>query len=211
MSTIHTHIFDRVCRKGRGKVFVSKDFLDLGRRDAVDQALSRLAKAGSIQRLGRGLYYCPRVNPRLGVPLPPDPDDVAAALGRKTGSRVAPSGAVAANRLGLTTQVPAKPVYLTDGRGGNVQVGDTTFVVKHVAPKGLPAGHPTTAAVVGALRYLGKDAVDDRVIGRLRSVLSAKDRQRLLSDARYTTDWITDVVRRVASPDVPPEEGLTNG
>ena len=102
MHTVHLSILDRIRTKARGKVFATKDFLDLGSRDAVDQALSRLAKAGELRRLGRGLYYYPRTNLRLGLELPPDPDEVAFALARRTGTRVTPSGALAANRLGLS-------------------------------------------------------------------------------------------------------------
>lgn len=200
MKIVQPTIADRIHRDGRGKVFISKDFLALGGRAAVDQSLSRLAKAGVIQRLGRGLYYYPRRNARLGVQLPPDPDEVAAALGRKTGSRVVPSGAVAANRLGLTTQVPANPVYLTDGRGGKFQIGGTMFVLKRVAPKELPHGSPISVAIVQALRHLGKDAIDEQLISRLRGALFSRDRRKLLEDARYTTDWIAEVVRRVALP-----------
>jgi len=116
MSTIQDTILDRIRGQGRGKVFTPKDFLDLGSRDAADQSLSRLVRGGEVQRLGRGLYHYPRINERLGIPLGPDFDEIAEALARQTGSRVVPSGAVAANRLGLSTQVPAKPVYLTDGR-----------------------------------------------------------------------------------------------
>jgi hypothetical protein len=75
------------------------------------------------------------------------PDDIAAALGRQTGSRVAPSGALAANRLGLSTQVPARPVYLTDGRTRQVRAGDRIFVLKHVPPKNCPrAGAPARSS-----------------------------------------------------------------
>jgi hypothetical protein len=176
--------------------------LDLGSREAVDQALSRLAKAYTIQRLGRGLYCFPQVNKRLGISIPPDVDEIADALGRQTGSRIAPSGATAANRLGLSTQVPAKPVYLTDGRSRQVKVGNFVIVVKHVAPKELPIGSRTSATVLQALRHLGKDAVDTVVLGKIRKVLPPKQLSQLIQDAKYTTDWIADAVRRIASKDV---------
>src|SRR5580692_10942164 len=158
MNAIQDEIIDRIREKGRGKVFTPKDFLDLGSRDAADQSLSRLVKGGEIQRLGRGLYHYPRVNERLGIPLGPDLDEIAEALARQTGSRVVPSGAVAANRLGLSTQVPAKPVYLTDGRSRQVHVGNVVFEVKHVPPKELPVGCRTSAMVFQALRHLGQVA-----------------------------------------------------
>jgi hypothetical protein len=197
MSTIQNEIIDRIRGQGRGKVFTPKDFLDLGSRDAADQSLSRLVKGGEIQRLGRGLYHYPRVNERLGIPLGPDLDEIAEALARQTGSRVVPSGAVAANRLGLSTQVPAKPVYLTDGRTRQVRIGNTIFQLRHAAPKEFPVGCRTSAMVFQALRHLGQVAVDDQVVSQLRRALSSEQLKELLRDARYTTDWIATVVRQV--------------
>jgi hypothetical protein len=198
MSTIQDDILDRIRRIDRGKVFTPKDFLDLGSRDAADQSLSRLVRSGEIQRLGRGLYHYPRVNERLGIPIGPDPDEIAEALGRQTGSRVLPSGAAAANRLGLSTQVPAKPVYLTDGRSRQVRIGGIVFQIRHTAPKELSTASRTSAMVFQALRHLGQAAVDEQVIARLRRALSSDQRQELLRDARYTTGWIAAVVRQVA-------------
>ena len=208
MSTIQDHILKRIRRQGRGRIFIPKDFLDLASRDAADQSLSRLVKSGEIQRLGRGLYQYPRMNERLGIPLGPDLDEIADALGRQTGSRVVPSGAVAANRLGLSTQVPAKPVYLTDGRTRQVQIGGTVIQIRHAAPKELPVGSRTSAMVFQALRHLGREAVDNQVIARLRRGLSPEQRQELLRDARYTTDWIAMAVRRVAQDE---EELVSHG
>jgi len=127
----------------------------------------------------------------------PSAGDIAGALARQTGSRIAPSGALAANQLGLSTQVPAKNVYLTDGRSREVRVGSQVFSMKHVAPKELPIGSPLSAAIFQALRYLGHGSIDDDVISRLRRRLSAKQQRELLQDARYTTGWIGDAVRRI--------------
>lgn len=198
MGTIQEAVHDRIRGQGRGKVFTPKDFLDLGSRDAADQSLSRLAKSGDILRLSRGLYYYPQVNQRLGIPLGPDLDEIADALARQTGSRVVPSGAVAANRLGLSTQVPAKPLYLSDGRTRQVKVGNTTIQIRHASPKELPVGSRASAMVFQALRHLGQSAVDDRVISQIRRSLSADQRRGLLQDARYTTDWIAAIVRQIA-------------
>jgi hypothetical protein len=208
MNAIQDKILDRIRTQGRGKVFIPKDFLDLGSRAAADQSLSRLVRGGEIARLGRGLYHSPQMNERLGIPLAPDLDEIADALGRQTGSRVVPSGAVAANRLGLSTQVPAKPVYLTDGRTRQVRIGSTVIQLRHAAPKELPVGSRTSAMVFQALRHLGQAAVDDQVIARLRRSLSPEQRQDLLRDARYTTDWIAAVVRQVAQDE---EEAVSHG
>jgi len=207
-TSMQDKIVERLRRQAQGKVFTPKDFLDLGSRESVDQALSRLAKAETVQRLGRGLYCYPKINKRLGIIISPDVDEIASALARQTGSRIAPSGAMAANRLGLSTQVPAKPVYLTDGRSRKVRIGNFLIVVKHVAPKELPVGNQISATVLQALRYLGKEAIDSTVINRIRKALLPKYRSKLLLDSKYTTDWIADAVRKIAGDQV---KAINNG
>ena len=206
--TVEDQLSKRLRRRGRGTVFTPKDFLDLSSREAVAQALVRLTEAQTLKRLGRGLYYYPKVNKRLGIAIPPDPDEIADALARQTGSRIAPSGATAANRLGLSTQVPAKPVYLTDGQSRRIRTSDLVVELKHVAPKELPIGRRTSATVLQALRHLGKDAIDQATVNQIRKALTPKQRSRLLHDARYTTDWIADAVRKIAAPD---DEANTHG
>lgn len=198
MNAAHSQILDRVQRARPGSVFTPKDFLDLASRDAADQALSRLARSGAIKRLARGLYYTPKHNPLLGIDVPPDLDEIAAALGRQTGSRIVPSGAVAANQLGLSTQVPAKPVYFSDGRSRTVRVGQYTVQIKHAQPKDLPAGTPKTALVIQALRFLGKDAITDEVIQTIHNVLTIDERKHLIDDSKYARDWLRQAVRRTS-------------
>lgn len=193
-----TTVRDAIQSGGRGKVFTSKDFLDVGSRDAIDQALSRLTRGGDIKRIGRGLYYYPRMNHRLGISLSPDADDVAQALARQTGTRIAPSGAVAANKLGLTTQVPGRLVYLTDGYSRQVKAAGLEFSFRRVAPKDFPPGAEASALVFQALRYVGREAVTDEVLRRLKSSLPARVRKKLLGDARYITGWVHELVRWLA-------------
>ncbi|MCL2646090.1 MAG: type IV toxin-antitoxin system AbiEi family antitoxin domain-containing protein [Phycisphaerales bacterium] len=199
MDTARNMIFDQVRTAGRGQVFTPKDFLDAGSRYATDQALSRLAHTGELQRLGRGLYYYPRINTKLGIPVAPDVDKIAQAIGRRTGSRMVPSGAVAANLFGLSTQVPAKFSYLTDGRSRRLQVGNLEIQIKHVTPKELPPGSQTSAMVFQALRHLGREAVDANVIAKFRAALSVNQKRELLQDARYTTGWIANVVQQIVT------------
>jgi hypothetical protein len=199
MDSIQKKVLARMRRLSAGKVHTSKDFLDLGSRAAVDQALSRLATHKAIKRLGRGLYHIPKMNPTLGIELSPDMDAVAQAIARKTGSRVVPSGAVAANWLGLSTQVPAKPVYLTDGKSRSIRVGSTVFTMKHVSPRDLPLGSPTSAMVFQALRHIGKDSIGEDTVMHLRKRLPAEDQRKLLKDLWYVTGWIAEIVRKVCN------------
>jgi hypothetical protein len=199
MQSVSDKILARIRRRGRGLAFSSKDFLDIGSRASADQTLSALTKAGEIRRITRGIYDYPRVNPELGGQLSPDYDSVAHAIARKNGVRIEPSGAWSANLLGLSAQVPAKIVYLSNGTSRTYQVGRQTIAFRRVGPKELlPKSGPSTL-VVQAIRYLGQDHVDDSVVDQLRDRLSPSERKALLRDARYSADWIYEVVKRIAA------------
>ncbi len=206
MWTVQVRILTRMRRRGRGRIFVPKDFLDDAGREAVDQALARLVRSGEVERLGRGLYMLARPGHDGRISPAPDPDEVAAALARQTGCRPTPSGALAASRLGFCAPPEQELLYLTDGRSRRVRVGAAVFVFKHVPPKELPVGRTTSATVFQALRHLGREAVDDDVVMRLRDALTPKRRRDLLKDARYASGWIAEVARRVA--DEPIEAAL---
>ena len=197
MKSLQQMILHRLRTAATGSVHTPKDFLDLGSRAAVDQTLSRLVRAGQLQRAGRGLYHVPQVNRRFGISIPPDVDQLATALARKTRSRILPSGAAAANQLGLSTQVPAKAVYLTDGRSRRVRVGACDIQFKHVAQGHFNVRHRSSALVFQALRYLGKAAVGDRTLRVLRAALTPAQRRALREDARYAPAWVAGVVRRL--------------
>lgn len=198
MDSVQSRVLNRMRRRPR-KVHISKDFLEVGSRAAVDLALFRLVKNNVIRRAGRGLYYIPRINPRLGINLVPDIQEVALALARRTGSRVVASGAVAANSLGLSTQVPAKPVYLTDGRTRRVRVGNTVIFFRHTPPKDLPLGSAMSAMVFQALRHLGRKAVGAETVARIRRRLSPLERRRLLRETHHVTDWVAATVRNIST------------
>ncbi len=170
-------ILKKIRRKGRGYVFTPKDFLNLGSRAAVDQAVARLARSGKIRRLRRGLYDYPRVSPRLGV-LSASPDGVAHAMARRTNGKLLPSGAQAANAFGLSTQVPARPVFITDGPTKRVQVGSQTVLLRHASPRFFLKDRDAALAVQ-AIRYLGSASLDQTAIGKLSKALSPRSRAAL--------------------------------
>lgn len=197
MQSIAVNVVKRIKRKGRGSVFVPKDFLDLGSRAAVDQALSRLARKETIRRLSRGVYDYPRQHKRLGV-LSPSVDAVAKAVADRDGSKLQISGARAANMLGLSTQVPAKHIYLTDGQTRDIRAGNRTVSLRHAAPRNLIGAGQAVGVVFQALRYLGKNGVDDHAIGSLHRKLSQPDRIALAKAAKHMPVWMQDVVQQIS-------------
>jgi hypothetical protein len=182
-----------------GYVFTPADFLDLGPRNAIDLALSRSARAGTIRKLARGLYDYPRQDPRLGL-LSAGTDDIANALKDRESSRIQAAGAHAANVLGLSDQVPVRAVFLTDGRSRKVQLGRRQIVLKHTTPKQMATAGRISGTVIQALRWLGKRHVNDRTIAALRRRLSDTNKQQLLDDVRYAPAWVADIMRSVAQP-----------
>ena len=126
-------------------------------------------------------------------------DQAAQALARKFLWTILPEGSLAANQLGLSRQVPAKLVYLSDGPTKKVRVGNRTIHFKHARPKQLSAANRMSGLVIQALRYLGRVDLDDEVIERLRERLSSEEKAALLEDARYGTDWIYEVAQKIAS------------
>jgi hypothetical protein len=198
MQTMRDHIVTRIERLGAGKAFSAKDFLDIASRTTIDVTLASLTLSGKIRRIRRGLYDMPKVNPALGGKLSPDIDEAARAIARRQQSKIVPDGAWAANLLGLSTQVPAKITYLTDGPNKEVLIGRRSIHFKHARPKAIAKLDGKFALVVQALRYLGKVGVGSNEIETLRSSLSATEKRRLVKDTRYGADWIYDVAKRIA-------------
>ncbi len=198
MQTKRDQIAARIHRFGIGKAFSAKDFLDLASRTIIDVTLAALTHDGKIRRVRRGLYDRPNINPSLGGVLTPDIDEVARAIARKLRWKIVPDGAWAANLLGLSTQVPSKIIYLTDGANKEVPIGQRIIYFKHARPKAIAGLDGKFALVVQALRHLGREGVGTQEIATLRLALSQAEKSRLLKDTRFGADWIYDVAKQLA-------------
>jgi hypothetical protein len=195
---ITSKIKQRIIGKGRGAIFAPSDFLDIGSRASVDQALSRLADQGVIRRLTRGLYDYPKKSPRFGY-LSPSAGDIAKAVARKDNQVLQPSPAMAANQLGLSTQVPSKPTYMTDGPTRTKTIGRQVIQFRNASSKTLVGAGQKTGAVFQALRYVGKGRVDDQVIGKLARSLDDKDRALLSKQSTHVPAWMHPVVQQIVA------------
>ncbi len=194
--TMENMITSRIYGKHRGWVFTPIHFLDLGSRAAIDQTLGRLSKAGAIRRLARGLYDYPVKHSNLGD-LPPNYDRIAQALAGRDNLKIQPSGAYAANLLGLTEQVPAKIVFLTDGPNRKVQIDKRTIILKRTTPKNMATAGHISGMVIQALRHLSKNNVTDKMIQILNRKLAKSDKRQLISDLRYAPTWIGTIFRKL--------------
>src|ERR1700681_3161483 len=186
--------------RGRGSVFVPADFLDLGSREAIGIALHRLARKGTIRRLDRGVYDFPKEHPVLGQ-LSPSAEAVARALAGRDRTRLQPAGAYAANALGLSEQVPAKAVFLTDGPTRTVKIGPTTIQLRRTTARNMAAAGRLSGLLIQALRERGKVHMPPEPPAHLKRPLPADKRRELIRDLRLAPIWMHPIFRE------PAEEG----
>ena len=157
----------------------------------------RHTRAGTIRQFARGLYDYPRQDPLLGT-LSPAVDGITRAVAGRDATRLQPSGAYAANLLGLSDQVPMRIVMLTDGPTRKVVLGKLQITLRRTTPRNMATAGRVSGTVIQALRWLGRRYVDDRMVRMLRSRLSPADKRQLLKDIRYAPAWIAEAMRKVA-------------
>jgi hypothetical protein len=201
---------ERMVRRSPFGVWTPPDFVDLGPRDAVDQALHRLTRAGVIRRITRGLYDKPGFNQLTEKPTNPDPRAVVDALARRDQARMMVDGITAANDLGLSDAVPARIIIHTDARLKNLDLGGITIEFRKTAPSKLYwAGRPAMR-VVQALWWLKDMLAGDapRVRKRLASIFADPVHgPAIVADLHrgFSTlpAWMQDVLREIAAIEAP--------
>ena len=174
-----------------GTPLAAKGLLHLGNRAAIDQALSRLTREGKLMRSGRGLYVR-LIESRFGTRAP-SPEKVVTEEARVRGEIIAPHGAAAANRLGLTTQVPMGTVYLTSGRSRRLKLGAQSIELKHVPRWQLTNAHRPSGEVVRALAWAGRSEAPE-ALARIKRQLSAEVREELVASRTALPEWLAQAI-----------------
>ena len=190
-------IKDRINKSEIGTVFVATDFVDISDKTSINTYLTRLDEEKLLQRIMRGVYYKPEYNDFLGEYVVPEPDAVAHALARNFGWTIVPCGDTALNLLGLSTQIPAAWVYVSDGTYKEYTYEQTTIKFKRTTNKEISKLSYKTALVVQALKALGKDNVDDTVLTKLKNNLTDSEKQALLTEAKAATSWIYEYIKLI--------------
>lgn len=196
VQSIDDKVISRVYGHQRGWTFSKNDFLDIGGDAAIRKVLSRLEEKGTIRRVLRGVYDYPRMSTLLKEPMGPDLDQLADALARKSGWRIQPSENTALNLLGLSTQVPAQSVYLSDGPGKSFEVGNRQLVFKKRRLKESGFKLRESELVVQALKSLGKERVNAQICQKLAEQWTPAFWQKILRDTKTAPAWVCDVIRK---------------
>jgi hypothetical protein len=194
MTQLVRHILADADQLPEGGVFSPKEFLHLGSRAAVDQTFTRLVKEKKLLRVGRGLYTLP-VQGRFGT-RPPSPERLIAALAKKTGETVVSHGAAAANRLGLTTQVPIREIFLTSGRSRTLWLGSRVLKIKHAPPWQLLLGESSGGVLLRALAWLGPEQAEE-IMPQVHDMIPAKEWEAVTAVRSELPGWLAKTVSRV--------------
>ena len=197
MQSTENKVISRIYGKGRGWAFFKNDFVDLGSANTVDLVLHRLLKKGKIRRVIRGVYDYPKYSKLLEQDLSPDIDQVAQALARKHGWEIQISGNTALNVLGLSTQVPTKYLYFSDGKSKVYQIGNIELEFKKTALKDIGFKYPESVLVVQAIKALSIKKLTEKQKQTIFNYFRPEKHERILKDTKYTTSWVYEVIKSV--------------
>ena len=200
-NSIDSQIARQVQQSVPGTVFTPNVFALLGSRAAIDKALQRLVARGELRRLSRGLYDKPRYDELLGT-LWPTVDAVVQALVGKDMLRTQPAGVYAANMLGMSEQVPAKIVFLTDGISRTVKAGPMLISFKRTTPRQMAAAGRLSGLLIQAFKSLGAPHITPARIERLRQSIPAAERAQVLQDIALAPAWMRPFLRQLAQVDL---------
>lgn len=193
--SVEHQVLHKIKTEKRGTIFFVENFLFAGNAKAVNKALERLTDKGEITRIATGIYTRPKKSMLLGYTTP-TVEKIAAAIAKRDKARIVPTGSFALNALGLSTQVPLKAVYLTDGAARTIKIGKRTIQFKKTTPKNLSAKGSVSNLVIQALKAIGKDKVSIDEERKILEVLRKEKLEHLEHDILLAPEWIRKIMRK---------------
>jgi Family of unknown function (DUF6088) len=199
MQTIDDKLFIKIKKAKGGSLFFIDNFLAFGSIKAVSKALERLVTKGDLSRVARGIYARQIIDPIIG-PINPTTEAIALAISKRDKARLIPTGVMALNVLGLSTQVPLNVVYLTDGSARKIIIGKRKIVFKKTSPKNLATIGKISGLVIQALKTIGKDKVEEYEMAIILNHLAKEEPLRLNHDIALAPEWIRIIMRKAKRP-----------
>jgi len=186
----------KIKRLKQGAIVFTEDFQEYGSPDAVKVALHRLNKKGILVSLARGIYAKPKFSKLLNKEMLPGAEEVAKAIAKRDKAKIIPTGVFALNALGLSTQLPLKLVYLTDGSPRKINIGNQTIYFKKTTPKNLALKGNISKLVVQALKEKGKNKATTQELKKIQNLLLKEDKQDLKHDIAIAPQWIAELMAK---------------
>jgi hypothetical protein len=174
----------------KGDIFFISDFTELGSYEAIRKTLQRLTTEDEIGRIAKGVYFLPKKHERFGI-ISPHAEQIAEAIAKRDKARIIPTGITALHKLGLSTQIPLKAVYLTDGSARQIEVGNQTIQFKKTNPKNLSIDHLLSNLIIQALKAIGEGNVTEGQIEQINKIINDSQEQELIyKNLRNAPVWM---------------------
>jgi predicted transcriptional regulator of viral defense system len=191
--SVKKKILQRMEAGKEGQIYFSEDFIDIANNEQVRLALSRLAKDGEVIRLGHGIYVYPKTDPLLGK-VRPSLADIAQAIAQRDKIAIKPTGAYALNRIGLSTQVPMKVVFLTNGDSRTIKIGKNTIQFRKTSSKKMAYQGEVSPLIIQSLEEIGKEGLTPAITEHLRQLLNKEDFQIVRENLKLAPRWIAETL-----------------
>ncbi len=190
---VENKVAETLTKLQKGSILFVDDFLDFGNSESIKKALFRLKEKGLLIRVAHGIYLYPKKDKDLGV-LYPSAEEIAIAIAKRDKARIIPTGIQALNKLGLSTQIPLKVVFLTDGAARSIKIGKRTITFKKASPKNLLAKGEISGLAIQALKSIGQNKIEDDVLIKLVAILKKERKENILHDAKLAPAWINKIL-----------------
>ena len=195
MPSVEENIINHIDKAKAGTIFYPGDFDKHGSNDAINTALHRLARLNYIRRLAHGIYAKPYKSKNIGE-VHPGAEEIARAIAKRDKARLLPSGLTAQNKLGLSTQVPMKFVYYTDGPARTVKLEYTNITFRKASPKKMALRGKISKLVVMALIDIGQENLTDETEKKILNVIQNEKKEDLKHDIKLAPRWIGRIMAK---------------
>jgi hypothetical protein len=195
MESVEFQIEKKIKAKSKGTLFFPDDFSQLGSSESIRKALQRLEEKKIIRRIAQGIYTRPIESKFIGEVLP-SAEEVAKGIAKRDRIRIVPTGVYALNALGLSTQVPMKLVFLTDGAPREIKIGKRSIKFKKTTPKNLLAKGEISSLVIQALREIGIDNITPSEEDKIIALLKKENVNLLKQDIELAPIWIQKIMKK---------------
>lgn len=192
-SSVNSIIELKINRLKLGQAFFASDFKELGTSTAIRKSLSRLVESKQVERMAQGIYVKPKKDKVLGKILP-SMEELAESLAKKEHINIKPTGQYALNKVGLSTQVPTKLVFLSTGNPKKIKIGKSTIIFKSTTAKKLAMKGQITSLLFLGLEELDLEKLSSMEITRIKEILKLEVPETLNYNLRLAPTKVSDFV-----------------
>lgn len=196
MESSKNQIQTKISKSSFGEIFFLDDFVKYGSSENIRKVLSRLEEDGIVIRLAQGIYLKPKKDPLLGV-IYPTTEEIAKQIAQRDKARIAPTGIMALFLLGLTTQIPLKAVYLTDGSQREIKIGKRSIKLKKTAPRSFAIKDGLLHLIVQAFKEVGQEGVTEVFLEKITSAIHRLDSKVVDTQLRFAPVWIQKIIAKL--------------